>query len=313
MFSYAPIDRRSEIRSDRAVIEELLHSSASRTLLWHDGRFVMADDQPRYFLIEELQALNCILDRSVYLGRYQGIEFFACRVLQPREQFDEGQGVGLRQAALHVSDEHLGLMFYAQGLLNWHHNHGYCSRCGAETRAIQAGHARQCGNNDCARIAYPKIDPAIIFSIINETGAESRILLGRQAKWEANRYSVIAGFVEPGETLEDAVRREAWEETGLEVFDVEYYASQAWPFPDSLMVGYICKTAQNSIRLIDNELETADWFSAREVEDKLRSGDLKMPFPLSISWYLIDRWFRSQRGYSLNEIALSRDENSARK
>ena len=98
------------------------------------------------------------------------------------------------------------------------------------------------------------------------------------------------------------MRREAWEETGLEVIQVEYVASQAWPFPDSLMLGFNCQTAQNSIRLIDNELETADWFTAEAIESRVCAGELKMPFSVSISWHLIDRWFTAQTGYSLKTL-----------
>jgi NAD+ diphosphatase len=146
---------------------------------------------------------------------------------------------------------------------------------------------------------YPKIDPAVIFSVINNSGPESKILLGRKAVWDEYRYSVIAGFVEQGETLEDSVRREAYEETGLVVEHVEYIASQSWPFPDSLMLGFSCETQHWDIRLIDNELEQASWFSAREIEQKSASGEFKMPFEFSMSWHLIDRWFIQQKGYSL--------------
>lgn len=302
MFSYSPIDRRGQIRTDVEAVQGLLQSQVSRTMLWHDGHFVMDEDKPRYFMFDEIRALNCVLERSVYLGRYQGIEFFACRVLSPGDSFDDSQCLALRQASRQVNEEHLGLMFYAQGLLNWHQNHGFCSRCGGDMKIIEAGHARQCANPNCTKVLYPKIDPAVIFSIVNNTGAESKILLGRQKKWDENRYSVIAGFVEPGETLEDAVRREAWEETGLEVIQVEYFASQSWPFPDSLMLGFSCQTAQHSIRLIDHELETADWFTADQVESRISAGELKMPFNVSISWHLIDRWFKVQTGYSLASV-----------
>jgi NAD+ diphosphatase len=196
----------------------------------------------------------------------------------------------------------LGLAFYAQGILNWLHNHRHCSRCGHATEIRQAGFSRQCLNSECGKVSYPKIDPAVIFSVINTSAAEQRILLGRQPTWDPMRYAVIAGFVEPGETLEDAVRREAYEETGLVLESVDYVGSQSWPFPDSLMVGFTATTTQNEIVLADQELEHAAWFSATEIENRLREGSLKMPFPISISRYLIDIWFTAQRGYPLNDI-----------
>jgi NAD+ diphosphatase len=142
----------------------------------------------------------------------------------------------------------------------------------------------------------------VIFSVVNQTGPESLILLGRQARWDKGRYSVIAGFVEPGESLEDAVRREALEETGLRLHRVSYIASQPWPFPDSLMVGFDCETEDRHIELKDQELEAANWFSASDIEKGVRSGELSMPFKLSISWYLIDRWFRHQTGDTIASL-----------
>ena len=118
-------------------------------------------------------------------------------------------------------------------------------------------------------------------------------------RFDNNSHSVVAGFIEPGETLEDAVKREAYEETGLKVNNVRYFDSQPWPFPGQIMLGFSCETEQWDIQLIDHELESANWFSADEIESKLKSDELKMPFQASISWQLINRWFFSQKNYEL--------------
>ena len=302
MFSYSSIDRRGQVRTQASIIRQLWKSASSRTLLWHEGQFIMRGNQPGYFTYSQLQNFAEFMDKPVYLGNYQKLEFFAAKIHQQQGPFEENEYLNLRQASRLVSDHDLGVMFYSQGVLNWLQNHTFCSRCGGDTGIINAGHARQCKNGGCAKILYPKIDPAVIFSIINNTGPESKILLGRQKAWDENRYSVIAGFVEPGETLEQAVAREALEETGLQVNNIEDVASQAWPFPDSLMLGFCAESSQHRITLVDQELEKAEWFSAGEIENGIRAGQLKMPFEVSISWHLINRWFREQTGFSLDTL-----------
>lgn len=302
MFCYSSIDRRGQVRTDVSAIRELWESVDSRTLLWHEGQFIMHGKQPGLYPFAQLQGVSGFMDEPVYLGRYQGLDYFACKIHQQQGPFEENDYLNLRQASRLVDDHHLGLMFYAQGVLNWSHNHAFCSRCGSETTIINVGHARQCKNRGCAKVLYPKIDPAVIFSIINNKEAEPKILLGRQKAWDEYRYSVIAGFVEPGETLEQAVKREALEETGLKVNNIEYVASQPWPFPDSLMLGFSAECSEQRITLVDQELEKAEWFSAQEIEKRIKSGRLKMPFEVSISWHLINRWFNEQAGYSLESF-----------
>lgn len=209
--------------------------------------------------------------------------------------------LNLRKASLTISGFHLGLLYHSQGMINWHKNHPYCSKCGNSTRMTHSGHERKCNNPGCNRSHYPKIDPAVIFSVVNNTGAESKILLARQAGWDEHRHSVLAGYVEPGETLEDTVKREALEETGLQVENIVYEGSQPWPFPGQIMLGFSSQTSQWDINLIDLELESARWFSAAEIDSKVNKGKLKMPFQASISWQLVNTWFRQQTGYELKK------------
>lgn len=302
MFAISSFDRRGQLRQDEDRLRGLLQSNASKSLLWHDGRFAMQPDTPRLFDYADLTSMGLAPDQAIYLGHDRGTEIFGFRLEELPAGTDDVGWIGLRAASHQVDDRLLSLMFYAQGLFNWHQNHSYCSRCGGTMAMVQAGHARQCRNRSCARLSYPKIDPAVIFSIVNQADTDARILLGRQAKWEAKRYSVIAGFVEPGETLEHAVRREALEETGIGLDRVEYVSSQPWPFPDSLMVGFSCTTQQEAIHLVDQELESAAWFRVSDIEDQVRAGSLKLPNQVSLSWHLIDRWFSAERGYSLNRL-----------
>ena len=302
MFEVSQLARQSELRTDSQQIEAFWRGEHSLTLLWQDGHFLMQGNQPRYFSYQQIQPIKQGLDDAVYLGSFEGKFYFACQIKQAGLDFAESEMLSLRSASTKVVELDMEIMFYAQGLLNWLRNHAFCSRCGHDTEIIEAGHARRCNNAQCAKTAYPKIDSAVIFSVINNTGPESKILLGRKSVWDENRYSVIAGFVEPGEMLEDAVRREAYEETGVKVYGVQYMGSQPWPFPDALMLGFSAQTSDHEITLVDNELEHAAWFTANEMETALRQGKLKMPFAISIAWCLIDHWFQAQKGYSIKSI-----------
>jgi NAD+ diphosphatase len=157
--------------------------------------------------------------------------------------------------------------------------------CGAETRPESAGHVMHCTNPDCATDHFPRLDPAIIVLV---TDGE-RALLGRQASWPPGRYSTIAGFVEPGESLEDAVAREVREETGVTVLEADYHSSQPWPFPASLMIGFTARASADSVPHADEELEDARWFSREDIA----SGTPALPPSQSVSYRLIEDWYDS--------------------
>ncbi|MGB9330610.1 MAG: NAD(+) diphosphatase, partial [Steroidobacteraceae bacterium] len=159
-----------------------------------------------------------------------------------------------------------------------------CGVCGAATVPIRAGHVLLCSNPACAQEFFPRLDPAMIVLVSDG----ERALLGRQASWPARRYSTIAGFVEPGESLEDAVVREVLEETAVRVSNVRYHSSQPWPFPASLMVGFFASAAPASVVHVGGELEDARWFTRAQVT----SGEALAPPTQSISWHLIETWLK---------------------
>ena len=298
-FSHSPIDRNALIRRDSSRISKLLQSADSRLLVWFQGKLIKPGNDTLYFLYEEINGLKRQLSEPVYLGKHESLYYFACQLNQWHIDFDDLELIGLRHASLYIQGYDLGLLYYSQGMLNWHSNHSFCSYCGGSTRMMHSGHVRKCENRKCNRSHYPKIDSAVIFSVINNAGPEPKILLARQASWDKNRHSVLAGYVEPGETLEDAVKREAYEETGIRVENISYAGSQPWPFPGQIMLGFRCETNQWDIDLIDHELESAAWFSADEIEQQIKAGELSMPFRASISWLLVNDWFMQQKGYSL--------------
>jgi len=189
----------------------------------------------------------------------------------------------LRLIAGDLPHEEAGLLAYARAMVHWRDQNRYCGRCGARTVAVQGGHVLQCSDATCATQQFPRIDPAVIVLV---TDGE-RALLGRQASWPAGRYSTVAGFVEPGESLEDAVVREVHEETGVEVDRVDYHSSQPWPFPSSLMLGFTAHARRTEIERRDDELEDARWLTRAQIAE----GEVALPTTHSISFRLIEDWY----------------------
>ena len=197
----------------------------------------------------------------------------------------ELEPVSLRVLGPTIAPEEASLAVHAVGLARWHQSHTHCARCGALTQVAQGGHTRKCP--ECGAVHFPRTDPAVIMLI---TDGQDRALLGRQPVWPKNRFSTLAGFVEPGETLDDAVRREVMEEVGIDVGDVTYAGSQPWPFPSSLMLGFFGTALSSKINVDGAEIAEARWFSRDEVTELSAAGELLTPPIVSISRWLIDRW-----------------------
>jgi NAD+ diphosphatase len=199
---------------------------------------------------------------------------------------ERGRPAGLREAATDLPVEEAALAAYAGSLLAWHRRHRFCANCGKPTRYADGGHERHC--EACDAQHFPRTDPVVIVRVIDG----ERLLLGRQASWPEGRFSVLAGFVEPGETLEEAVRREVREESSIEVGEVGYVASQPWPFPSSLMIGFhAVATAGPEPRPRDGELSEVRWFERGEVKAAATGASgIGLPPPYSISRRLIHDW-----------------------
>jgi NAD+ diphosphatase len=221
----------------------------------------------------------------VLLGRRDATDFFACEIesAEPPPNSPGTHFADLRTVAALLPEGEAGLLSYARAMIGWRCTHRHCGRCGAKTLPAKAGHVLVCTNPVCRHEQFPRLDPAIIVLVIDG----DRVLLGRQASWPVGRYSTIAGFVEPGESLEDAVAREVREETGIDVEAIEYHSSQPWPFPSSLMLGFTARAASQDIDLRDLELEDARWFSREDIV----SGTPYLPPNVSISFRLIEHWF----------------------
>lgn len=223
----------------------------------------------------------------VLLGEFRGHAVFAVGLSGERPQLPDAavDFQDLRTLAGALPPEEAGLLAYARAMIHWRDTHRFCGRCGSPTQSIDGGHVLRCSNEACRSQQFPRIDPAVIVLV---TDGE-RALLGRQASWPPGRYSTVAGFVEPGESLEDAVAREVHEETGVQVDAVDYHSSQPWPFPSSLMLGFTAHASSTEILRVDDELEDARWWTRAEIA----GGAVGLPFTHSISFRLIEDWYDS--------------------
>lgn len=286
VFAGAFVDRADERRKDPDWIESAAASDAGLFVPVWGQKCLVGGDPARAVLLDRDRAGPHLPDPDelIFLGLFRDRPAFAFAVDgdAPPPFLDVGEYQDLRFLGTVLPPDEANLAAHARALVIWHRTQLYCGACGAPARPTAGGNSRRCGNTDCGQSLFPRVDPAIIVLVSNG----DRCLLGRQASWPEARYSTIAGFVEPGESVEDAVRREVFEETNVHVDGVSYHSSQPWPFPSSLMLGCMAEASSGTIVLNDGELEDARWFT----RDDLRSGFPKLPFRVSIARRLVDHW-----------------------
>jgi NAD+ diphosphatase len=283
------IDRRSEERDDPEWLAAARADPATRYLISQGtAELLQSGVEPHVALLGAGSPLVAAVEpgSEVLLGWFQGARCILAELpvgrsleLPPGTELAE-----LRPLTAQLPADEAGLLAYARALVISRARHRRCGVCGAPTVATRAGHCRVCSDPNCAQEYFPRIDPAIIVLVSDG----ERALLGRQASWPPRRYSTIAGFVEPGESLEDAVLREVAEETGVMVTEVRYHSSQPWPFPSSMMLGFQARAPAGSEVRIGGELEDARWFTREQVH----AGEALTPPTQSISWRLIESWLK---------------------
>lgn len=287
------LDRRAWLRLDADQLHTLLRASGARILpVWNQKQAF--DETPRPHFIDAA-TLDRFAAEPVFLGFGPDDAPWFAAGLTGEAAPDIGAGAQFRtlnEVVTLLTPEHASILAYARAMVIWHDNHRHCGRCGAPALAAEGGHARACSNPACGHRSYPRTDPAVITLV--EDAAGTRCLMGRQSRWPAGMYSIIAGFVEPGESLEETVVRETFEETGIRVGEVRYIASQPWPFPSSIMLGFRARALSMEINRTDDELEDCRWFTRADLADFGRPGspyaDLRLPNPFSISRYLVNMW-----------------------
>jgi NAD+ diphosphatase len=308
VFTGGRLDRAAERRTDPAWVAEQAASPQARAVLAGDAGIHVTDEDRLALLplasldVRELLLLGLDETGPVFAVDADG----TTRAVPPPVSADDqrwtiaahGDGardaatgtraIGLRTAATALPHADAGLAAHAAALVNWHRRHRHCSACGARTTVAEGGIVRHC--DACGTDHHPRTDPVVIMLVTDG----DRVLLGRQPTWPAGRYSALAGFVEPGESLEEAVAREVREEAGVEVGPPEYVASQPWPFPTSLMLGFMAPWIAGEPRRIDDELEDVRWFSRAEVAAAVEERDspLGVPPRFAIARRLLEAWLR---------------------
>lgn len=329
-YANMPLDRCTNQRKNkRWLTTEFAHQDTLFCVI-NDGMSLFSHDDtftPLY--LSKLQLDSLSINSCIYLGKgYLGkgsessastsvkslfaVDFEKLRFSTQEQLLNLGQWLNLREATPHLTVFNASIQALAKALVYWHTTHQYCGKCGNASRSVEAGHARRC--TECRNMTFPRTDPAVIMLVEHMfPDGIARCLLGRNAKWRAGMYSTLAGFVDPGETLEEAVIREVLEETAVVVENPQYITSQPWPFPASVMLGFTAVATSTTIDITKDDLEDCQWFSRAQLagfakgangginastntdannekhQFKLSSGD-------SISSYLITAWKNKEIG-----------------
>ncbi|MCG8436067.1 MAG: NAD(+) diphosphatase, partial [Gammaproteobacteria bacterium] len=287
----ADLNRLAEKRKSREWLAAEIRSTRARVVFVFEDKVpaLWQNDIPALATVSYTAAKQFIDagNLTVFLGSDRGHSYFAVEVHNETTDIT-GDFSELRPLATLLNERDAAMFAYARAIMHWHRTHQYCGSCGEATVISAGGHERHCVNERCAAdVIFPRTDPAIIV-LVNRG---DHCLLGRQTRWPEHIYSTIAGFVEPGESLEQAVHREVFEEAGVLVEDPQYHSSQPWPFPSSVMLGFNAHASSEKIQLHDGELADARWFSREDILSGLQDKTLRISSRLSIAYRLITDWY----------------------
>ena len=282
MYANMPLDRCTNQRKNkRWLTSEFTHQETLFCVI-NDGMSLFAHDKvflPLYLRKSQLDSLS--IDSCIYLGKGSldkdlgsltptsprsifAVDYEKLRFSTQEQLLRLGQWQNLREATANLPALDASIQALAKALVYWHITHLYCGKCGNPSKPVEAGHARRC--TECRNMSFPRTDPAVIMLVEHMfPDGVARCLLGRQAKWKAGMYSTLAGFVDPGETLEEAVIREVSEETAVDVENPQYITSQPWPFPASIMLGFTAVATSTTIDISNDDLDDCQWFSRKQL------------------------------------------------
>ncbi len=304
-FTAVRLNRDVELRDDSGWVNETLIKASARLVpLWRSRSLLQRDVDGTiavYLSPGELAEPDRIQPPTL-LGNDGEREYFAVSVTDSQkdailEQNSGARFTDLRRASIDMAAKHAGILAYAKALHYWQHRHAFCGVCGNPNLLRSAGHRMKCSNEECGRESFPRIDPAIIVLVTHKDAC----LLGRNAKWPAKHFSTLAGFVEPGESLEDAVVREVFEEVELRLSDIRYVSSQPWPFPASAMCGFYAE-ARDRNNSVSEEVEEVRWFTVESLTQAVLDNEVRLSPPVSIAFRLLADWFKNGGGGDLEEL-----------
>jgi NAD+ diphosphatase len=297
-FSGDYINRCGDLRNDSPALEAALTNPATRFLPIFQEHCVIRGNSAALLTINQVQNYLQDPNDAIFLGKL-GDDFVFAIATEEQAGPDLGDGcelAGLRELTAQVPEPDAALLAYAKAMVGWQQSHRYCGRCGSACNPDEGGFVMVCTAGGCGLRSFPRLDPAII--VLVHDG--HRCLLGRQRRWPDGRFSTIAGFVEPGESLEDGVRREVYEETNIRAGRCRYLASQPWPFPAALMIGFLAEGLTSEIRLNDGELAEARWVT----RDEIVAGAVVLPPKISIAYRIVETWFDEESDANLESFGL---------
>jgi NAD+ diphosphatase len=304
-FTAVRLNREVELRDDARWVAETLTQPDTRLVpLWRSRSLLERGCDGTVAIY--LSPLGLVepdrIQPPTFLGHDGKRDYFAVSVTDKQKdvilaEFPEARFADLRRASIDMAAKHAGILAYAKALHYWQHRHAFCGVCGSPNLLRSAGHRMVCSNDECARESYPRIDPAIIVLVTHR----EYCLLGRNAKWPPKQFSTLAGFVEPGESLEDAVVREVAEEVQLQLGNIRYVSSQPWPFPASAMCGFYAEAVDRNSGSSD-EVDETRWFTVQSLKQAVIDNEVRLSPPVSIAFRLLADWYRKNGGGDLEEL-----------
>jgi NAD+ diphosphatase len=281
-FGTDKLDRASHLRERRAQLEDMKLSHDAKYIPVYNGRHIYMDEHVSFY--RRSNPFDC--EYECFLGLVGDQMWYSCPLNEDQAiKLEEEVGkrfASLRRYALKLDDELAHIALYSRGLDLWQRNRQFCPKCGTKNRLSWAGHRMICQNN---HEQFPHIEPAIIVLVTHG----NKCLLGRKAEWPTYAYSTLAGFVEPGETIEEAVKREILEESNIHVNNVQYFGSQPWPFPASLMLAFTADAENTDIK-VDDELEDVQWFTRKQLQEMMKEGYITIAPRYTVAHNLIVKW-----------------------
>lgn len=283
IFAEFPLDPCDSDRKNAEALKSFKKDPLSRMILYINGEIVMKSVDEAYFAKVEENV------EVVFLGKDENHSYFTSEALSDFNLPSDCEVIDLRTIARHAADNGFSslpsLLARGKMLLDWHDRHEFCAKCGDKSYMQRGGYMRHC--KSCDTEHFPRVDPVVIMMVIKD----NKCLLGRGPHFLPGMFSALAGFMEPGETIEEACRREVLEEVGIKIGQVRYVKSQPWPFPSSLMIGVIAEAITDDISIDKEELEEARWFTKEDVQSVLNSGGddhLRVPEKLAIARHILD-------------------------
>lgn len=284
IFAEFPLDPSDHLRGNDQELNHLKMDENTRVIGFQKGEALIESEKEIHFL-----SSNEVNETAIFLGIKEESAYFAVELNENFHAPKHTLFLDLRSIAKEIAKDgfssHPSLLARGKMLLDWHSRHQFCANCGAKSEMKKGGYIRHC--NNCDTDHFPRVDPVVIMMVIYK----DKCLLGRSPHFLPGMYSALAGFMEPGETIEEACRREVYEEAGIKVGDVKYIKSQPWPFPSSVMIGVIAEALDDNINIDNDELEDARWFDKKTIQSVLKEGgddDFRVPEKLAIARHLLE-------------------------